>query len=123
MHISVHVRSGAATSGELALTTHCLIVFASVDSESHIPRWNPISAEDKALEEHAVHLIRYEPASLPDMSCSERPEARAVFKNRWFFEPWLGSGRRGRSSPSVTFSVRSVQVLGIRGATLLRGSV
>jgi acyl-CoA hydrolase len=58
MHISVHVRSGAATSQDLALTTHCLIVFAPVDSRSRIPRWNPVSAEDKALEEHALHLIR-----------------------------------------------------------------
>jgi acyl-CoA hydrolase len=58
LHISVHVRSGAATSVELPLTTHCLIVFAPVDSDSHIARWNPISEEDKALEEHALHLIR-----------------------------------------------------------------
>ena len=58
MHISVHVRSGAATSGELALTTHCLIVFAPADSAHPVPLWDPVSAEDKALEEHALHLIR-----------------------------------------------------------------
>ena len=35
MHISVHVRSGAATSQDLALTTHCLIVRAGRLQESH----------------------------------------------------------------------------------------
>ena len=58
MHISVHVRSGATTSGALALTTHCLIVFAPIDSNSSVPVWNPLSAEDKSLEKHALHLIR-----------------------------------------------------------------
>ena len=58
MHISVHVRSGAATSGALALTTHSLIVFAPIDSDSSIPLWQTRSAEDAALEEHALHLIR-----------------------------------------------------------------
>jgi acyl-CoA hydrolase len=58
MHISVHVRSGAATSGTLALTTHSLIVFAPIDSDGTIPLWNPLSPEDKALEQHARHLIR-----------------------------------------------------------------
>jgi 4-hydroxybenzoyl-CoA thioesterase len=60
MHISVHVRSSAATASELALTTHCLIVFAPVEADSTIrtPLWRPISAEDEALEEHAQDLIR-----------------------------------------------------------------
>jgi 4-hydroxybenzoyl-CoA thioesterase len=60
MHISVHVRSSAATTSVLALTTHCLIVFAPADGDSTIttPLWRPISAEDKALEEHALDLIR-----------------------------------------------------------------
>jgi acyl-CoA hydrolase len=58
MHISVHVRSNAATTNELALTTHSLIVFAPVEADSTIPPWHPISAEDEALEEHALHLIR-----------------------------------------------------------------
>lgn len=58
MHISVYVRSGAATSGALALTTHSLIVFAPLDSNRSVPVWNPHSAEDKALEQHALDLIR-----------------------------------------------------------------
>jgi acyl-CoA hydrolase len=57
MHISVHVRSNAATTSELALTTHSLIVFAPLEGIT-TPLWHPISSEDKALEEHALHLIR-----------------------------------------------------------------
>ena len=56
MHISVHVRSSAATTNELALTTHSLIVFAPLEGIT-TPLWHPISSEDKALEEHALHLI------------------------------------------------------------------
>jgi hypothetical protein len=60
MHISVHVRSSAPTTSELALTTHSLIVFAplEVDAAVTTPLWRPVTAEDKALEEHAQHLIR-----------------------------------------------------------------
>jgi acyl-CoA hydrolase len=60
MHISVHVRSRAPTTSELALTTHSLIVFAplEVDAAVTTPLWRPVTAEDKALEEHAQHLMR-----------------------------------------------------------------
>ena len=57
VHISVHVRSGPASSSGLALTTHSLIVFAPLGS-SGMPDWRPKTTEDKALEEHALHLIR-----------------------------------------------------------------
>jgi 4-hydroxybenzoyl-CoA thioesterase len=60
MHISVHVRSGDASAGVLELTTHCLIVFVALDSEKNAiaaPVWTPVSAEDMALEAHALHLI------------------------------------------------------------------
>jgi len=60
MHISVHVRSGDASAGVLQLTTHCLIVFVALDSEKNAiaaPAWEPVSAEDVALEAHALHLI------------------------------------------------------------------
>jgi 4-hydroxybenzoyl-CoA thioesterase len=68
MHISVHVRSSAATTSVLELTTHSLIVFAAVEADSTIttPRWHPISAEDRALEEHALHLIRLRSRSTGD---------------------------------------------------------
>jgi len=60
MHISVHVRSGDPRTGELALTTHCLIVFVAVDDAGArvtVPVWEPNSPEDRALDEHARQLI------------------------------------------------------------------
>lgn len=60
LHISVHVRSGSPRGGPLELTTHCLIVFVALDDAGKAisaRRWVPVSAEDKALEEHARHLV------------------------------------------------------------------
>jgi acyl-CoA hydrolase len=60
MHISVHVCSGDPASGILEQTTHCLIVFVALDKEGHAtaaPSWQPESAADRALEEHALDLI------------------------------------------------------------------
>jgi acyl-CoA hydrolase len=59
MHISVHVRSGEPTTGDLQLTTHCLILFVSLDADGqaiHTKTWHPVSAEDVALDGHARHL-------------------------------------------------------------------
>jgi 4-hydroxybenzoyl-CoA thioesterase len=60
MHISVHVRSGDPATGELGLTTHCLIVFVQLDGANQAAparAWVPVSAEDVALDAHAQHLI------------------------------------------------------------------
>lgn len=60
LHISVHVRSTDPTTDTWALTTHSLMVFASVEGSPGATRtrhWEPISTEDKALEAHARHLI------------------------------------------------------------------
>ncbi|WP_270888194.1 acyl-CoA thioesterase [Pedococcus sp. 5OH_020] len=60
MHISVHVRSGDPTVGELEETTHCLTVFVPLDADDRAvpaPPWVPHSAEDRALDDHARHLI------------------------------------------------------------------
>ena len=60
MHISVHVRSGDPAVGNLAMTTHCLIVFVRLDAHGRAGparQWEPVSAEDVALDEHARHLI------------------------------------------------------------------
>ena len=59
MHISVHVRSGDPALGELQVTTHCLIIFVSLDDngEARVTRrWAPVTPEDQALERHALHL-------------------------------------------------------------------
>ena len=60
MHISVHVRSGDPKTGELGLTTHCLIVFVALDEDGEptaVPRWEPRTGEDVALDRHALDLI------------------------------------------------------------------
>lgn len=60
LHVSVHVRSGDPATGELALTTHCLIVFVSLGEDGRaapVRQWLPESAEDVALDTHARHLI------------------------------------------------------------------
>jgi 4-hydroxybenzoyl-CoA thioesterase len=70
LHISVHVRSGDPATGELALTTHCLIIFVRLDGGRAVParQWSPVSEEDQALAAHARHLIELR-SSLPP----ERP--------------------------------------------------
>jgi acyl-CoA hydrolase len=60
MHIAVHVRSGDPKTGELALTTHCLIVFVALDEEglpAPVRQWEPVTDEDRALEQHALELV------------------------------------------------------------------
>ena len=60
MHIAVHVRSGDPTTGEMQLTTHCLTIFVALDEAGNsrpVPRWRPVSAQDKALDAHALHLV------------------------------------------------------------------
>lgn len=60
MHIGVHVRSGDPAGGELALTTFCRTVFVPIDEQRRareVPHWEPVSAEDLALDRHAVELV------------------------------------------------------------------
>jgi acyl-CoA hydrolase len=60
MHIAVHVRSGDPKDGQMALTTHCLIVFVARDGTGQpieVPQWQPSTEEDRALEQHAIHLV------------------------------------------------------------------
>jgi hypothetical protein len=54
------VRSGDPKTDKLDLTTHCLIVFVALDESRQprpVPRWEPRSDEDLALEKHARQLI------------------------------------------------------------------
>lgn len=60
MHIAVHVRSGDPTTGDMRLTTHCLTIFVALDETGKtlpVPRWRPVSDEDRALDAHALHLV------------------------------------------------------------------
>ncbi|QTG80262.1 acyl-CoA thioesterase [Arthrobacter crystallopoietes] len=61
MHVSVHVRSGDPKTGDLELTTHCLTVMVARDETGTaipIPPWNPVSDEDRELEQHVREIIR-----------------------------------------------------------------
>jgi len=61
MHIAVHVRSGDPKTSERDVTTHCLIIFVALDDEGRstpVRRWEPVTSEDIALEQHARHLMR-----------------------------------------------------------------
>jgi acyl-CoA hydrolase len=60
MHISVHVRSGDPRTSDRELTTHCLLIFVGLDDENQpvsVPAWIPVSAEDVALDGHALELV------------------------------------------------------------------
>lgn len=60
MHISVHVRSADPTTMEFQTTTHCLVMFVALGDDGRpVPAkpWIPVSAEDRALDAHAVELV------------------------------------------------------------------
>lgn len=59
MHISVHVRTGDPRTGELELTTHCLMVLVGIDSEGRstpVRQWGPTIEEDIRLDRHAREM-------------------------------------------------------------------
>ena len=61
MHVSVYVRSGDPRGTELQTTTHCTIVYTALDeqgAEVPVRPWVPRLPEDRALERHAVDLIK-----------------------------------------------------------------
>jgi acyl-CoA hydrolase len=60
MQVSVHVRSGDPRSDERRVTTHCGLVYVALDAQGRptpVPRWEPVSDEDRALDLHAQRLI------------------------------------------------------------------
>ena len=63
MHVGVHVRSGDPTDGPdgMELTTYCRTIFVAIDEERRAvpcPTWVPANDEDRALDAHAVELVR-----------------------------------------------------------------
>jgi acyl-CoA hydrolase len=57
MHIAVDVQAGDPRSGNLAQTTHCIIVFVAVDDDGKpvpVAAWEPKTDEDRALERYAI---------------------------------------------------------------------
>ena len=60
MHVAIHVRSADPKLGQSILTTHCLLIFVAIDEHrrpTQVPCWQPISPEDRALEQHAIRLM------------------------------------------------------------------
>ncbi|MFX0575119.1 acyl-CoA thioesterase [Nocardia nepalensis] len=60
MHVSVHVTSMDTHSDEPALAAHGLAVVVAVDDSGKarpVRQWDPVCAEDRALDAHARHLI------------------------------------------------------------------
>ena len=63
MHVGVHVRSGDPSDGPdgMELTTFCRTIFVAIDEERRaVPcrTWVPANDEDRALDAHAVELVR-----------------------------------------------------------------
>jgi acyl-CoA hydrolase len=59
MHIAVTVCSRDTRYGEYEDTTSCLMVFVALDADGRptpVPKWEPTSPEDRALQARAVHL-------------------------------------------------------------------
>jgi 4-hydroxybenzoyl-CoA thioesterase len=60
MHIVVTVSSGDPKSRSTTLATRCLVIFVAVDgsgSTVEVPRWEPRTDEQRALEEHATARV------------------------------------------------------------------
>lgn len=61
MHIGVHVRSGDPTKGVMETTTYCRTVFVTLNEDKNealpTPKWEPQTAEDRRLDEHARKLV------------------------------------------------------------------
>jgi len=59
MHIAVNVCSRNPRHGEYEDTTSCLMVFVALDAGGRptpVPKWEPTTPEDRALQARAVHL-------------------------------------------------------------------
>jgi acyl-CoA hydrolase len=52
--------AGDPRSRNMSKTTHCIIVFVALDDEGHpapVPKWEPRTEEDRALQNHALRLM------------------------------------------------------------------
>lgn len=60
MHIAVDVCAKDPKGGELAQTTHCIIIFVAMDADGQpvaVPQWEPQTDDDRALHDYAVKLM------------------------------------------------------------------
>jgi len=61
MHLAVDVSSRDPQKGTAAKTTHCIIIFVALNQKGQpiaVPRWEPKTPEDQALEQYAVKLMQ-----------------------------------------------------------------
>lgn len=60
MVIAVNVKSRDPRHGEYEYTTSCMMVFVAIDAAGRptpVPMWEPVTPEDRALQERAVRLM------------------------------------------------------------------
>lgn len=60
MHIAVDVLAGDPKENLLTKTTHCVIIFVALDENEQpvsVPKWEPESEEEKALQNYALRLM------------------------------------------------------------------
>ena len=61
MHFAVDVAAADPMGGESRLCTHCVIVFVALDAvegkPSKVPRWEPVTDDDRRLAEYAVKVM------------------------------------------------------------------
>lgn len=60
MHIAVRVCSRDPRQGDYEQTTSCLMVYVAIDADGRptpVPKWEPQTAEDRALQARAMHLM------------------------------------------------------------------
>lgn len=71
MHITVDVRAGSPKQREMIKTTHCIIVYVAIDEQGKpipVPKWQPQTAEEQALEAYAVRLMELRKAIETEMA-------------------------------------------------------
>lgn len=80
MHIAIDVSAGDPKLGEFHKTTHCIIIFAAVDTggkPSPVRSWQPITAEDLALEQYARRLMTLRQGIEAEMGTARKQESPA----------------------------------------------
>jgi acyl-CoA hydrolase len=60
MHVAIHVRSGDPATGIMSPTTQCMSILVNKGADGKaqpVSKFEPVSGEDVALDDHAIHLI------------------------------------------------------------------
>lgn len=60
MHVAVDVRASDPRDGAYSQTTHCIIGYVAIDDEGkpiEVPKWEPQTADDIALQQHAINAM------------------------------------------------------------------